>query len=73
MDEFLHVDMLEAGQPCHLYNRFLCEAVLKRWSLLSIRIDCIILLTVCVFLQRQDLNFIIMIIVNNEDLALMFC
>ena len=73
MGELLHVDMLEAGHPCHLYNRFLCEAVLKRWSLLSIRIDCIILLTVCVFLQRQGLNLIIMIIVNNEDLTLMFC
>ena len=37
MGELLHFDMLEASQPCHLYNRFLCEAVLKRWSLLLLR------------------------------------
>ena len=63
MGELLHFDMLEASQPCHLYNRFLCEAVLKRWSLLSIRIDCIILLSIFnAALPRHTLGGILTVI-----------
>jgi hypothetical protein len=61
--EILHFDMLEAGQLRHLYNRFLCEAVFKRRSLLSIRIDCIILLSIFrAALTRHTLGGILTVI-----------